>query len=150
MIEVEQVRRLPKAEVHVHLEGCFERAAIEQALERLSTMREIAYRQRAEAEYERRGDEWRELIRDTAIAICRLQALNRRRLQLSKEIKGGRVSALTLPLEFAGDWHLLGLGSDVKTTVNDGSHNFIRDALKLGIVTQGEIDRERNAMEVQL
>jgi len=88
---------------------------------------------------QQRAAEWRENVHETVLTVCRLQALNRRRLALAKEIRG-KASTLVLPCEFPNNAGiLLGLGLQG----GGPAHEFLRVAILEGFTTAGEIARER-------
>src|SRR4051794_35994250 len=81
-----------------------------------------------------RMDEWRKLIRQTAVATLELQRLNRARQQFKKEI-GGQPS---LPCDVAPR-ALLGSGD----LVGDEAYRFLESVLAQGIMTRSEVEKSK-------
>src|SRR5262249_41020045 len=106
-----------------------ERSVVRRAIELLE--REIA-KERAEeqrAALAARMEEWRRLIRDTAVCVIELRRLNRGRELFKREI-GGNPS---LPCNFPAHL-LLGTGE----IVGDPGYRFIREAIREGVITENE------------
>jgi hypothetical protein len=117
-----------------------ERRALVRATELINDELREAMARRAKSEAERRGHEWRELIRDTALTICRLQRLNRDRARIAKEITRG---VFLMPCEFQRPVGPLGPGFEPNTDI----YNFLQQAQAQGIVTENEIARERGDLQ---
>jgi hypothetical protein len=119
------------------------RTAIARAIELGSSRQFLIFMSHAENERVRRAGEWRDLIRNTALAICRLQKLSRDRLALASQIRG-KASTFALPCEFPlNPGILLGLGHQG----GGSAHEFLRVAIQEGFITAGEIARERGDSE---
>lgn len=79
-----------------------------------------------------RMDEWRKLVRQTAIAALELQKLNRARTKFKRDVGGQPSVPCDLPPRA-----LLGHGD----YVGDETYRFIQGVLAAGIMTKGEVDR---------
>jgi hypothetical protein len=112
-----------------------ERVAIERAIDEINIQLGALVLERAQAELERRGAEWRALIRETATAICEVQRLHRKRERIAKEIKGP--TGMTIAGEFPA-MKIGGFG-----TGGTGFDEFLIKVCQLGIITEGEITRAR-------
>lgn len=114
-----------------------ERQAVEKAIHALNMKLPALFAARAEREFERRGAEWRDNIHETALVIARLQKLNRSRETLAKEIRRGA------PLGLPGDFPSIKIGGFGYGGTSPGFTEFLELALKVGLVTPSEIEKER-------
>jgi hypothetical protein len=109
-----------------------ERQIVRRAIELCGQLLEKEAHEKQLSRLVARMDEWRKLIRQTAIAVLQLQQLNRARLEFKRSI-GGQPS---MPCDVAPR-ALLGTGE----IVGPEPYSFIQSVLAAGIMTKGEIDR---------
>jgi hypothetical protein len=81
-----------------------------------------------------RGNEWRELVYQTAMAVLALRKLNQRRRQFISEVSSGGVVP-SLPCMGPAQ-HLLGIAGQ---NASDEASRFLSDAIKAGIITPREV-----------
>lgn len=116
-----------------------ERAAIERALI-LATDR--LFRARCDEMHAAklaRDAAWRELQRERALTILKLQRLNRAAEAHAFEV-GGKLGRYVGLVTQVGPAALLGQGAG-----RDPADQFVTDVLRSGIITEGEIAKERDA-----
>jgi hypothetical protein len=91
------------------------------------------HQNRVRATFENGGaDDWRELIRQTAVTIAMLRGLNRRRAELKKKLSYGGAGP-NLPCD---GFRLFG----ADPIIGDEVYRFFEAAIREGIVTKREID----------
>jgi hypothetical protein len=112
-------------------------ALIDQAIGIMDGKIRQAELRRAEDEYRRRGHEFRGNMRDTALAICALQRLNRERNQLAREID--RFNLIRIP---GANFPAVKIGGDGLGAAN-GFTQFFDLVLSLGILSREELDKAR-------
>ena len=122
------------------------RAAIEVAVERGRDRAVQEFFRRAVAAAELQDSAWRANLPSTAMAIVRLQRLNRERLELAAAIRGRSSNLPPLVCEIAANpKHLLGTGVTAFTDRNyyyvPEVNKFIQTCIDQGITTPREIER---------
>ena len=114
-----------------------QREAIPKAIALIDEQLQSAARKRAELNLERRGNEIRELQRQTVLAICALQRLNRDRDRVVREVREG------VPLEILGDFLAIKIGGYGHGGDAPGFRAYLDLMVQIGVVTRGEIEKAR-------
>jgi hypothetical protein len=116
-----------------------QRLAAEQALAIVERKAIAAHCERAAANYQKRADEWRELIRQKALHVVGLRSLNAALAKLKSEIvSGGQVPpSPALPCD-RNEGLLLG-SKDAPGRDRDCVREFLREAVSEGIVKPSEV-----------
>jgi hypothetical protein len=87
------------------------------------------------------GHDWREVVRERALAVVRLQGLNAKSARLADQIRQG--TSLRLPAEFPiAGCRLLGLGQ-MQMGADSGAHEFLQQVIHAGICTAAELNKAR-------
>jgi hypothetical protein len=91
------------------------------------------------------ADDWAEVQRERALAVARLQGLNRRAQRLLAKVIDpyGRAE---MPASFSARPAALFLLGNGQHTGGDG-YDFLRVCVEAGILTKGEIEREAQAID---
>ncbi len=82
------------------------------------------------------GNDWRELLRQTAIVVAQLQELNRRRRDLRATLSAGA----GVPILPCDGFRLLGVGEPSSDRGADEANRYLEAAVAAGIITKRELD----------